>query len=84
MQFSRIYSTIESHTAGEPLRIVTGGDPADSGSDHSGAAALGGREPGPRAPCPDARAAGARRYVWLLRHPARHTRRRPGRDLHAQ
>ena len=27
MKFSRIYSTIECHTAGEPLRIVTGGVP---------------------------------------------------------
>ena len=27
MQFNRIYSTVECHTAGEPLRIVTGGVP---------------------------------------------------------
>jgi trans-L-3-hydroxyproline dehydratase len=27
MQFSRIYSTVECHTAGEPLRIVTAGIP---------------------------------------------------------
>ena len=32
MHFSRIYSTIESHTAGEPLRIVTGGIPLIPGA----------------------------------------------------
>ena len=31
MQFNRIYSTIESHAAGEPLRIVTGGVPQIKG-----------------------------------------------------
>jgi len=32
MQFNRIYSTIESHAAGEPLRIVTGGVPQIQGA----------------------------------------------------
>ena len=32
MRFSRIYSTIECHTAGEPLRIVTGGVPVIPGA----------------------------------------------------
>ncbi|MEO6457097.1 MAG: trans-3-hydroxy-L-proline dehydratase [Chloroflexia bacterium] len=32
MQFNRIYSTIECHTAGEPLRIVTGGVPPIQGA----------------------------------------------------
>ena len=32
MQFNRIYSTIECHTAGEPLRIVTGGIPPIPGA----------------------------------------------------
>ena len=32
MQFNRIYSTIECHTAGEPLRIVTGGIPHIQGA----------------------------------------------------
>ena len=32
MQFDRIYTTIESHAAGEPLRIVTGGVPPIKGA----------------------------------------------------
>ncbi len=32
MQFNRIYSTIECHTAGEPLRVVTGGVPQIQGA----------------------------------------------------
>ena len=32
MQFNRIYSTIECHTAGEPLRVVTAGIPPIPGA----------------------------------------------------